>query len=225
MMTALCNDKEFGSKDSLLIPCNFFLRPYRYPMKQFIVDCTRRPIPSLEIIPEALTTTVSPVEKKPLGSIVSETSNDSNVLTSIASSKWSMDLGKSDKSPKPAASRLTGNIEVLKTVSVDPLTGITNDPDVTALLFTLSKSMKKLELDVEVRAKFLGDQQQKDIEERFKQFKDLLVVHYPAVIKKSQNTSRKSQEFPKERNILMRSLSVLRRWLRRKRPVSSTVST
>jgi hypothetical protein len=39
MLASLCNDVEFGHKDSALIPCNEFLVPYRQTMKNFLKEC------------------------------------------------------------------------------------------------------------------------------------------------------------------------------------------
>ena len=165
------------------------------------------------------------VKEESTNSYAKEESTNSYILSNASknSSKWS--LGKSinqTKSIKGASNdnrnTLTPASPVLKSVSIDAATGITNDSDVTALLYTLSKNMKKLELDVEVRAKYLGEEQQKDIDVRFKQFRDLLALHYTAVARNpSKSVSKKSQENLKEKGLMMRSLNILRKWLRRKR--------
>jgi hypothetical protein len=36
MLTALCNDTEFGYKETSLIPSNSFLEKYRSQMKEFL---------------------------------------------------------------------------------------------------------------------------------------------------------------------------------------------
>jgi hypothetical protein len=36
VLTALCNDIEFGSKESYLMPMNSFLKDYRDQMKEFL---------------------------------------------------------------------------------------------------------------------------------------------------------------------------------------------
>jgi hypothetical protein len=37
MITALCNDHDFGHKELSLIPCNGFLKNYRASIKEFIM--------------------------------------------------------------------------------------------------------------------------------------------------------------------------------------------
>ena len=234
-MTALCNDKEFGSKDSLLIPCNNFLKPYRYPMKQFIVDCTRRTIPSVEnlaitaqsasvpkvvIIEEKSLTkseeSADKIDKEGSFSVFLKNAISKKSKSSHVSSRNS--LNKETSMTQSHNSQNSATNQILKTVSPEAPPGITNDSDVIGLLYTLQKSMKKLELDVEVRAQYLGEENKLDIEVRFKEFKELLLAHYSSDNRQMAGEStKKSQELPKEVGIMTKTLNVLRRWLRRRR--------
>lgn len=175
MMTALCNDTEFGYKETSLMPCNPFLEKYRYMMKDFLSK-------SAQMVEKRKTLSYSDgdlrrTKSDDLMSVKSNTDlkeSSSKCTSAIPTSSDLHSRAASHPIPqidqpifeesslvKQKSKTLSRSMEHLKTIPSSALGSTEHDksyvdPDIRAFYRSLSTTLDKLEREISAKKSILA---------------------------------------------------------------------
>ncbi|KAJ3415771.1 Ras GTPase activating protein ira2 [Chytridiales sp. JEL 0842] len=170
VLTALCNDIEFGSKESYLIPMNTFLKEHRDQMKEFL-NFSSQKVDDVEVPPptplsSAKYTTTSRETLKSQSSLEKkQRSTLSASMPSLNSIPTASSTKKTPLSPSTPSSSTSTSIH--RPQSLDAI-------DTTGLFSYIARSLSTIEKDLEDRLPTLSPSETSGIVKNFLEMKQVV---------------------------------------------------